>query len=246
MSGPPLMARASSQPGAHVHGAGPAHAVAFWSGEGVIPYRAVGAVRVHGPTGSRARLKAVQTASAGAGTTEEYRLMSFTEPEGRHRTGRPTGGVHVPAGAGVRTWFNGDIYGVRLTAEQTGGMLGVIEATVPPGGGPAPHVHAATDETFYMVDGELEFLDGDRVFTARTGDVVHIPRGTTHRFVNAGILPAKLVFVYTPGGAEGLFVEGGDQPQAGVQVQPWGPERIDDRMLGLLQKYDTGLPPAAA
>jgi len=169
--------------------------------------------------------------------------MSFTVHEGHRDTDRPTGGVHVPAGAGVTTWFNGDIYGVRLTAEQTGGVIGVIEATVPPGGGPAPHVHAATDETFYLVGGELEFLDGDRVFIARTGDVVHIPRGTVHRFVNPGIQPAKLLFVYTPGGAEGLFVEGGDEPLPGVQVQPWGPERIDDRMLGLLGKYDTGLPP---
>ena len=37
---------------------------------------------------------------------------------------------------------------------------------------------------------------------------------------------------------EGLFMEGGDEPQHGVQVQPWGPESIDARMLGLLTKYD--------
>jgi len=37
-------------------------------------------------------------------------------------------------------------------------------------------------------------------------------------------------------------VEGGDEPQPGVQVQPWGPERIDDRLLSLLDKYDTQLP----
>ena len=54
--------------------------------------------------------------------------------------------------------------------------------------------------------------------------------------------PPGLVFIYTPGGAEGLFVEGGDEPQPGVQMQPWGPERIDERMVGLLVKYDTGLP----
>ncbi|MDT4906483.1 MAG: hypothetical protein QOH52_4499, partial [Pseudonocardiales bacterium] len=29
----------------------------------------------------------------------------------------------------------------------------------------------------------------------------------------------------------------------GVQVQPWGPERIDERMNALLARYDTGLPP---
>jgi mannose-6-phosphate isomerase-like protein (cupin superfamily) len=33
---------------------------------------------------------------------------------------------------------------------------------VPPGGGPAPHVHERTGETFYVINGELEFLDCDK------------------------------------------------------------------------------------
>ena len=152
-------------------------------------------------------------------------------------------GVYVPNKGGVTTWFNGDIYSTKLTGQQTGGQIGLVEATVPPGGGPPPHVHERTDETFYVVNGELEFLDGDTTFTASTGAVVFLPRGNVHRFYNPGIQPAKLVFIYTPGGAEGMFVEGGDRPQPGVQVLPWGPERIDERMLALLAKYDTGLPP---
>lgn len=155
------------------------------------------------------------------------------------------GGLHVPADGGVTKWFSGDVYSVKLTAEQSNGAIGLIEAHVPPGGGPPPHTHARTDETFYMVSGELDFLDGDRVFTAYVGDVVHIPRGTVHRFHNSGIAPAKMVFAYTPGGPEGLFIEGGDEPQSGVMVQPWGPDRIDERLLGLLDKYDNGLPPVS-
>jgi quercetin dioxygenase-like cupin family protein len=151
-------------------------------------------------------------------------------------------GLHVPAGGGATTWFNGDILTVKLTAEQSSGALGLIEATCPPGGGPVPHVHPGTDETFYLTAGELEFLQGDKVFTAAAGDLVFIPRGMTHRFTNPGIQPARMIFIYTPGGAEGLFIEAGDDPQPGVQVQPWGPERIDDRLLGLLAKYDNALP----
>jgi len=117
---------------------------------------------------------------------------------------------------------------------------------VPPGGGPAPHVRERTGETFYVVNGELEFLVSDTTFTASAGDVVFLPRGTVHRFRNPGIQPARLVFIYTPGSAEGLFVEGGGEPQPGVQVQPWGPERVDERLLGPLARYDTGLPPAVA
>jgi mannose-6-phosphate isomerase-like protein (cupin superfamily) len=153
-------------------------------------------------------------------------------------------GLHIRADEGVTTWFNGDILTVKLAAGQSGGALGLIEATVPPGGGPAPHVHRHTDETFYLISGELEFLQGSRVVTAAAGDLVFCPRGITHRFTNRGIQPARMIFVYTPGGAEGLFVEAGDEPRPGVQVQPWGPERLDDRLLNLLPKYDNALPPA--
>jgi mannose-6-phosphate isomerase-like protein (cupin superfamily) len=154
--------------------------------------------------------------------------------------------LHVPAGGGITTWFNGDILAIKLTAGQTGGALGLIEATCPPGGGPVPHVHQQSDETFYLVSGSLEFLQGDQLLTAGTGDVVFIPRGMTHRFHNPGIQPANMVFIYTPGGPENLFIEGGDEPQPGVQVRPWGPERLDEHLMSLLAKYDTALPPPPA
>jgi quercetin dioxygenase-like cupin family protein len=175
--------------------------------------------------------------------------MSIDLPqEGRAGDGAAHGtgqGLHVPARGGTTTWFNGDIYTVKLSAQLSGGGLGLIEATVPPGGGPAPHIHRHTDETFYLVSGELEFLDGERTFTAGTGDLVHLPRNTVHRFFNPGLFPATMLFIFTPGGAEQLFVEGGDDPRPGMQVQPWGPERINEHLLGLLEKYDTTLPPAA-
>ncbi|WP_407676868.1 cupin domain-containing protein [Phytohabitans aurantiacus] len=43
-------------------------------------------------------------------------------------------------------------------------------------------MHPNEDETFYLLAGELEFLNGDQTFTAVAGDLVHIPRGTRHRF----------------------------------------------------------------
>ncbi len=114
---------------------------------------------------------------------------------------------------------------------------------MPPGGGPPPHTHTRSDETFYLTSGELEFLEGERTFTARVGDLVFLPRGVLHRFTNTGLKPASMLFLYTPGGSEGLFIEGGDEPRPGVQVQPWGPERITEKLLGLLDKYDNVLPP---
>jgi len=100
------------------------------------------------------------------------------------------------------------------------------------------HTHTDQDETFYIIDGMLEFLDGNQTFIAARGDVVFIPRTIRHRFKNVGSAPAKMLFMYTPGGTEQVFIEGGDEPVSGAEVQPWGPERINDEFIALLRKYD--------
>lgn len=73
------------------------------------------------------------------------------------------------AGEGPAIWAASDTYTIKATATQTGGVLGFLDASVPPGGGPEPHAHHDQDETFYVLSGELEFLDGDRTFTAVAG-----------------------------------------------------------------------------
>lgn len=152
-----------------------------------------------------------------------------------------SGGIYVPRDGGVTKWFSGDVYSVKLAAEQTGGSLGLIEASVPPGGGPDPHTHRDQDETFYVLSGELEFLDGEKTFVAGPGDLVFCRRNLRHRFKNTGLHTARMLFFYTPGGPEGLFTEGGDEPRPGVQIPLWGPERYDGPMRDLFEKY--GLDP---
>ena len=74
---------------------------------------------------------------------------------------------------------------------------------------------------------------------ARTGDIVHIPRHVKHRFTNTGYRTAEMLFLYTPGGVEGMFVEGGDEPRPGVQVEHRGQERFMTEFIqDLYVKYD--------
>jgi hypothetical protein len=42
--------------------------------------------------------------------------------------------VYVPNKGGVTTSLNGDIYSTQLSGQQTGGQIGLVEATVPPCG----------------------------------------------------------------------------------------------------------------
>jgi quercetin dioxygenase-like cupin family protein len=131
----------------------------------------------------------------------------------------------MPTGDGLTKWFAGDVYTIKASRESTNGSLGVVEATVPPGGGPIAHAHTKADEAFYILSGELEILDGARKFIAHTGDFLFVPRGIRHRFKNTGTHVTRMLFMLTPGGDEAVFAYG-DEPQPGQMPSPWTPERF--------------------
>ena len=54
----------------------------------------------------------------------------------------------------------------------------------------------------------LTYQVGEQTIHASAGDFIHIPRGTVHSFKN-GRLPAKLLAIFAPAGAEKLFQETG-------------------------------------
>lgn len=133
--------------------------------------------------------------------------------------------LHVPADEGVVKWMSGDIYVTMATAKSTGGAVGFTDCWVPPGHGPVAHVHKIADESFYVISGEIEFLNGDQTFVADAGDFVFVPRGTRHRFRNIGGAEAHMVSFFTPGGGESFWLEAGDDPVPGAKPEFWPPER---------------------
>jgi quercetin dioxygenase-like cupin family protein len=123
--------------------------------------------------------------------------------------------IHVPAGEGRTVWVAGDTYTIKSGKESTNGSFALVEATVPPGAGPPPHIHAHEDEAYYMLSGELEVLAGEQTMVGRQGDFFFIPRGSVHRFRNTGLDVARLLFMFTPGGFEGYFQEIGHAARPG-------------------------------
>jgi mannose-6-phosphate isomerase-like protein (cupin superfamily) len=55
----------------------------------------------------------------------------------------------------------------------------------PPGSGPKLHKHPY-EEVFVVQEGEATFTAGDDVIEARGGQIVVVPAGVPHRFVNSG------------------------------------------------------------
>lgn len=147
------------------------------------------------------------------------------------------------AGETDTRWVVGDIYRLALTTEDTGGGFAMVDATIPPGGGPVPHVHKKSDEHYLVIEGELEFQFGAEQVTLARGDALHVSRGTLHGFRNVSIQPARMIFMFTPGGPEGVFTAVGDVPVPATPVLPWGPERFTPELFAQLESNDTFVPP---
>src|SRR5687768_4268528 len=100
---------------------------------------------------------------------------------------------HRRVGTGRSFWGPGDAYTFLVTGAESGGSYFVMEALVPPGGGPPPHIHRDEDETFYIVEGECSIRLDDEIVTAGPGDFVNVPRGRVHSFRNEGLTPMRMI-----------------------------------------------------
>ncbi len=148
----------------------------------------------------------------------------------------------VPAGGGDTVFLVGDTYTTLLSGAQTGGAFTLLEAIVPPETGPPPHAHQREDETFVMLEGEIEFHLGGEAHEARAGSVVFVPRGTVHHFRNTGSSPAKMLFLYSPAGMEGMFAEIGS-PGVRGEVGPPLSEADVAAMIAVSGKYHFTIAP---
>lgn len=129
-------------------------------------------------------------------------------------------------GEGQAIWFLRNRMSVKATAETTGGGFGLVESTIAPGFSPPLHVHHREDESFYVLEGEVTMQCGERRFRASAGAFVFLPRGVPHSFVVEGDRPARMLTLLTPGGGEGVFVEGG-RPAERDGLPPASPPDID-------------------
>ena len=90
----------------------------------------------------------------------------------------------------------------RLLADSdaTGGALSVMRTTIGEGiEGARPHTHSKSAELFYVLDGELQILIGERVITAGKGDLVVVPPNMAHAFATTPGHTADFLIVLAPG-----------------------------------------------
>lgn len=103
----------------------------------------------------------------------------------------------------------GDRVVILLDGAATAQRYTVMEATVPPNGGPPRHLHHNEDETMLVLSGEIIFFLGDTSRALKKGDFIFAPRGVPHHFKNTGTKEAILLETATPAGVERFFEAAG-------------------------------------
>jgi quercetin dioxygenase-like cupin family protein len=96
-------------------------------------------------------------------------------------------------------------------------QLDVLEFTITDAGyqGPGPHYHERHVDSFYVLEGELEFPAVGATVVAAAGTLVFAPPGTVHAFTNR--TPARFLNIHAP---ETGFVEYMRAVDRGDDVDP--------------------------
>jgi mannose-6-phosphate isomerase-like protein (cupin superfamily) len=133
--------------------------------------------------------------------------------------------IATRAGEGEALWWFAALAEIKVTADDTRGLLSVIEVTEPPNAMAPLHVHHREDEAFWILEGSATFEIGGTTIEASTGDFAFGPRGIPHRYT-VGNDGCRMLFITTPGGFENL-VRGMSIP-AGSRTLPPSPSEEPD------------------
>jgi quercetin dioxygenase-like cupin family protein len=102
----------------------------------------------------------------------------------------------------------GDTYTILLNGNDTSGRFCLIDMHIPPGGGPPPHRHDF-EETFIVLQGEIEAVFRGAKSVVSSGKTIQIPANAPHQFRNASDKPARLLCICSPAGQEDFFAQVG-------------------------------------
>jgi quercetin dioxygenase-like cupin family protein len=93
----------------------------------------------------------------------------------------------------------GEVLGVSVV-KAARPELSALEFELRPGGGVDPHFHKGHSDSFYVLEGEIEFHVGDEAVQGTPDTYVLAPPTVVHYFRNVSDQPARILNLHTPGG----------------------------------------------
>lgn len=141
----------------------------------------------------------------------------------------------------------GGTYTITVPGEATAGRFTVIDMHIPPGGGPPPHRHDF-EETFILLEGEMEAIFRDQKVVVKAGETLHIPANAPHQFRNISAQPLRMLCICSPSGQEKFFEEVGvaveSRTTAAPRLEAAQQAAFIRKVEELSSKYHTELLPA--
>ena len=170
----------------------------------------------------------------------------FDGREEEHRLPERKRISYVPPDEGKPLWFGSELYTPKAGGEDTSGAFTLVEAMTPPGAGTLPHIQHRENKTFYVLEGQLQFMVADDTLQeVGAGSWLFVQKGTLHSYKNVGTRPAKYLVVHTPAGIEKFFEEVSVPAMDRPSPPPFEQEDLD-RLLASASKYglEIRLPPS--
>ena len=120
---------------------------------------------------------------------------------------------------------------VKLAASDTGSAYTVVEDNLKSTFALGLHLHRHHAETFYILEGSVDFYVDGKWMSAQTGACLHIPPGIPHAAkISEGLDNARMLMIFQPSGFDGFLSEIAQMSQA---------ELSDEKTMAALQdKYD--------
>jgi quercetin dioxygenase-like cupin family protein len=176
-------------------------------------------------------------------TTSQLTLSLPTDDLARALTAAPSDDPSLP-----HIGLVGDTYTILLSGRDTAGRFCLIDMHIPPNGGPPPHRHDF-EESFILLEGEIQATFRGAKSTAKAGETIHIPANAPHQFHNVSDKPVRLLCICSPAGQEEFFAQVGIP----VATRTSPPPPLDaaaqaaflDKVKSLAPKYKTELLPHA-
>jgi quercetin dioxygenase-like cupin family protein len=147
--------------------------------------------------------------------------------------------IAVTADEGLSISMVGDTYRIIVSGEQTNGAYALIDMLIPPEGGPPPHSHVTFQESFYILDGQIEVITKEKKYIVTKGSYVNIPfNGPIHKFTNKTDKIAHILCLLTPAGMEKMFEEIGKPVAVNTFLPPpqMTPEELK-QIQSIAEKY---------
>jgi quercetin dioxygenase-like cupin family protein len=132
----------------------------------------------------------------------------------------------------------GDTYTILLAGKDTSGRFCLIDMHIPPEGGPPPHRHDF-EETFILLEGEIEATFRGAKSNVREGETVHIPANAPHQFHNVSGRPVRMLCICSPAGQEDFFREVG----VAVATRTTAPPKLDAAAQSVFRQKAEALAP---